>query len=142
MHCFHLYYFRDPEQSRMCIPGSILRLVYLRKNIRIHVYPHSAIPAILHIIVGIVRAPVQRFAVMHIPTEHIRVEVLYQLERPVFSLSEVVIKINALLNDSQTNSITIVVNNQVFIRNAGQIGIIITEVAGTCCRKQQCDQQI
>ena len=83
------------------------------------------------------RAPVQRFAVMHIPTEHIRVQILYQLERPVLSFSVVVIKINTLLNNSQTDSIAIVINNQVIIRDTGQIGIVITEITGTSYREQQ-----
>src|SRR5699024_1122411 len=121
----------------MCISGSILRLIYLWENIRIHVCPHGAIPAVLHIIIGIMRAAVQRFAVMHIPTEHVRVQILYQMERPVLTFSVVVIKINTMLNNSQTDSIAIVINNQVIIRDTGQIGIVITEITGTSYRKQQ-----
>ena len=105
----------------MCISGSILRLIYLWENIRIHVCPHGAIPAVLHIIIGIMRAPVQRFAVMHIPTEHVRVQILYQLERPVLSFSVVVIKINTLLNNSQTDSIAIVIRISDDCKIAGEL---------------------
>ena len=121
----------------MCIPGSILRLVYLRENIRIHMRPHGAVPTVLHIIVRIMRTSVQGFAVMHISTEHICVQILYQLKRPVLPFSEIIIKINTLLNNAQTDSITIVVNNQVIIRDSGQVGIVITEITGTCYRKEQ-----
>ena len=99
--------------------------------------PHGTVPTVLHIIVGVVRTAVQWFAVMHIATEHIRIEVLYQLERPVLSFSEVVIKVNALLDNPYADSIAVVINNQVVVRDAGQVGIIVTEVSGTCDGKQQ-----
>ena len=79
---------------------------------------------------------------MHISTEHIRIQILYQLERPVLPLSVIVIKINALLDNPQTDSITIIINDQIFIRNAGQIGIIIAEVARACYAKKPPAYQI
>ena len=142
MHYFHFQYFRNTEQGWMSITGSILRLIYLWKNIRIHMCPHRTVPTILHIIIGIIGTTVQRFGIMHISTEHIRIQILYQLERPILPLSVIIIKINALLDNPQTDSITIIVNVQIFIRNAGQIGIIIAEVTRACYAKKPPSYQI
>ena len=81
--------------------------------------PHRAVPTVLHIIVGVVRTTVQRFGIMHISAEHIRIQILRQLERPVLAFPIIVVKINTLLDNSQTDSITVIINNQVIIRNAG-----------------------
>ena len=98
--------------------------------------PHGTVPTVLHIIVRVVRTAVQWFGIMHISAEHIRIQILYQLERPVLSFSEVVIKVNALLDNPYADSIAVVINNQVVVRDAGQVGIIVTEVSGTCDGKQ------
>ena len=142
VHDFHFQHFGNAEQGRFRITGGILRLVDLWKDIRIHMCPHGAVPAILHIIIRVMRTSVQGFAVVHITGEHIRVQILYQLERPVLAFTEIIVKVNALLDNPQTNTEAIVVNQQIIVRNSRLVGIKFTEFSCTANRKQQNPQQV
>ena len=75
--------------------------------------------------------PIQWFGIVHISAKHIRVQILYQLERPVFPFTVIIIKINALLDNSQTDAMIVIIHFQVFIRNAGQIGIELSKTGST-----------
>lgn len=61
-------------------------------------------PAVLQVVIGVVAAALQRFGIVHIAREHIGIEVLRHLERPVLALAEIVVEINPLLNDLQAVS--------------------------------------
>ena len=119
MHHFHFQNLGDSEETRMFLTRCVLRLVYLWKNIRIGMSPHCTVPTILQIIVRIMATSIQWFSIMHISTKHICIQVLRQLERPVLTLSIIIIEVNALLNHSQTNTMFIIINLQIFIRNSG-----------------------
>ena len=82
------------------------------------------------------------FAVVHITGEHIRVQILYQLERPVLAFTEIIVKVDALLDNPQTNTEAIVVNQQIIVRNSRLVGIKFTEFSCTANRKQQHPQQV
>ena len=71
MHHFNFQNLCYSEKAGMLVTSCIFRLVYLRKNIRISMSPHSTIPTILQIIVRIMTSSIQRFTIMHISTEHI-----------------------------------------------------------------------
>ena len=104
--------------------------------------PHGTVPAILHIIVRVMRTSVQRFGIVHIAGEHIRVQILYQLERPVLAFTEIVVKVNTLLDNSQTDAEAIIINHQILIRNTRLIGIKFTELPCTADGEQQNTQQV
>ena len=115
----------------MIVASCIFRLVYLRKNIRISMSPHSTIPTILQIIVRIMTSSIQRFTIMHISTEHIGIQILCQLKRPILTFSIIIIEVNTLLDNTQTNTMFIVINLQIFIRHSGQIRINVFKVTCT-----------
>ena len=93
--------------------------------------PHRTIPTVLHIIIGIMATSIQWLGIVHISTEHISIKILRQLKGPVLAFAIIIIKINTLLNNAQTNTMVIVIRFQIFIGNACQIGIVLSELGST-----------
>ena len=89
-------------------------------------------------------ATLQRFGIVHIAREHIRIEVLRHLERPVLALAEIVVEINPLLNDLQAVSEAVVVGLEIPVRNPREVVVHIPEIprAGTQKDCAKCGEQI
>lgn len=68
---------------------------------------------------------------MHVTAEHVGIQILGQLKRPVLPLSVVVIEIDALLDDSKTDAMFVIVGLQVLVRHAGLVRIDFLKVSRT-----------
>ena len=68
---------------------------------------------------------------MHVTAEHIGIQILGQLKRPVLPLSVVVIEIDALLDDSKTDAMFVIVGLQVLVRHTGLVRIDFLKVSRT-----------
>ena len=122
-------YLRNGIERRHLLACRLLQPVNLGHDVGIGKLPHGAVPTVLQVVIGVVAAALQRFGIVHIAREHIRIEVLRHLERPVLALAEIVVEINPLLYDLQAVSEAVVVGLEILIRNPREVVVHIPEIS-------------
>ena len=137
-------YLRYGIERRHLLACRLFQPVNLGHDVGIGKLPHGAVPTVLQVVIGVMAATLQRFGIVHIAREHIRIEVLRHLERPVLALAEIVVEINPLLNDLQAVSEAVVVGLEIPVRNPREVVVHIPEIprAGTQKDCAKCGEQI
>ena len=128
VHDEHLENLRNGVERGLLLRRGLLQPVDFRHDVGVGELPHGAVPAILQVVVRIVAPALQRLGVVHVAREHVRIEVLNHLERPVLALAVVVVEIDALLDDAQAVAQSVVVGLQFLVRDAGLVVVQVAEI--------------
>ena len=137
VHDLHFQNLRYCVDFRVIDTGRVFQFIYLRKDIGIGISPVRSVPSVLQVIIGIAASTVMGFIIVHIPAEHICIQILHNLVRPVLSLSEIIIKIDSLLNDSQRNTQIIEIDSHILIGDSGLVCIHLLEMSRTGWENQE-----
>ena len=141
VHSLHLQDFGHRIHRGIIHPRGIFELFNLRHDIGIGISPIRPVPAILEVIVGIAAPAVVGLIIVHIAAEHIGIQVLHQLIRPVLPFPEVVVEIDTLLDNIQRNTQIVEIDLHIFVGNTGLVRIDILKVSGTGDGQKTNDRQ-